>query len=197
MRNTLLSAAIAMSVFGVAQADVVTFSPFDIDAISPAAIYRASPDGAYLSGASSDGSVGFRYNVATGQVDLLSMYPLNINNAGTIAGWLPVNGGTSLGGTDTGAYAPIGTDPIALTNTFLVNSDAYGISDNGTLVGLSSDFAGLNGIGSAYVWTAATGMKKLPVNTPIRYSRANGISTDGHIIYGWNNDTTGFRSGVI
>ncbi|MEO7325598.1 MAG: hypothetical protein ABIW82_12285 [Dokdonella sp.] len=197
MRNTLLSAAVAMAVCGVARADVVTFSPFNIDAISPAYIYRMSPNGAYLSGSSADGSTGFRYNVKTGQVDLLSMYPLNINNAGTLSGWLPVNGGVPMGGTDTGAYQPLKSEPIAIPDPLLVNSDAYGISDDGTVAGLSSDAAGMTGIGSAYVWTAAAGMQKLPVNRPTKYSRANGISTDGHIIYGWNDDLTGFRTGTI
>ncbi|MEO6688176.1 MAG: hypothetical protein ABIS07_00115 [Dokdonella sp.] len=200
MRNTLLSAAITIAVCGVASvahADVVAFSPFDISAISPAYIYRMSPDGAYLSGTDSSGSTGFRYNVATEQVDLLSMYPNNITDTGTLVGWLPVNGGTPNGGTDLGAYVPIGSDPIALSSPILEDSDAYGMSDDGTVVGLSTTSGGMLGRGGAYAWTAAAGMKMLPVNRPIRSSRANGISKDGHIIYGWNDDTSGYRSGTI
>ncbi|QBB71203.1 hypothetical protein ELE36_13040 [Pseudolysobacter antarcticus] len=197
MRNTFLSAAIAMAVCGVVHADVVTFTPFDIAAISPAYIYRMSPNGAFLSGTDSSGATGFRYNVTTGQADLLSMYPNNVTNTGTLVGWLPVNGGTPNGGTDLGAYVPLGSDPIAITNPMLEDSDAYGMSDGGTVVGLSTTKGGTPGIGSAYTWTAAAGMKMLPVNRPVRAARANGISQDGHIIYGWNDDLTGFRTGTI
>ncbi|WP_343786214.1 hypothetical protein [Dokdonella soli] len=192
-----MSAVIALAVCGVAHADVVTFSPFDISQISPASIGRLSPNGAYLVGTNSTGATGFRYNMATRQVDLLTMGVLGVNSAGTLAGALLVNGGTSQGGTDTGAYAPIGSNPVAISNPLLEDSGAYGISDDGTLVGLSTTHTGIQGVGSAYVWSAAAGMKKLPVNRTIAYSRANGISTDGHIIYGWNDETYGFRTGVI
>lgn len=198
MRNTFLFASIAMAICGVAHADVVTFTPFDLEGISPAYIFRASPDGAYLSGTDTSGAVGFRYDIKSGHTDLFpNFYPLNMNNAGTLAGWVGVNGGVPNGGTNTGAYVPIGMDPIEIANPLLVNSGAYGISDDGTLVGLSSTSSSIVGAGGAYIWTAATGMKMLPTNRPARYSRPNGISTDGHIIYGWNDDLTGFRSGTI
>lgn len=73
-------------------------------------------------------------------------------------------------------------------------SEAYGVSDNGIAVGLAYDETN-NPI--AFRWTSAEGMTRLPVNRPDTYSRANGISRDGSVIYGWNDQDTGYRSGVI
>ena len=73
-------------------------------------------------------------------------------------------------------------------------SEAYGISDNGVAVGLAYDETN-NPI--AFRWTAREGMTRLTVNRPDTFSRANGISHDGSMIYGWNDQDTGFRSGVI
>jgi hypothetical protein len=73
-------------------------------------------------------------------------------------------------------------------------SQAYGVSDDGVAVGLAYDPAG-NAI--AFRWTAADGMTRLPVNRPNTYSRANGISGSGGVVYGWNDHADGYRSGVI
>lgn len=73
-------------------------------------------------------------------------------------------------------------------------SQAYGMSDNGIVVGLAYD-ASPNPI--AFRWTAESGMSRLAVNRPQTFSRANGISADGNTIYGWNDHEDGFRSGVI
>jgi uncharacterized membrane protein len=73
-------------------------------------------------------------------------------------------------------------------------SQAYGISDNGIAVGLAYDPSG-NPI--AFRWTAGGGMTRLPVNRPQTYSRANGISGNGSVVYGWNDHVDGYRSGVI
>jgi len=73
-------------------------------------------------------------------------------------------------------------------------SAAYGVSDDGTAVGLAYDKTG-NPI--AFRWTAATGMKRLPVNRTDTFSRANGISHNGSIVFGWNDQTDGYRTGVI
>lgn len=73
-------------------------------------------------------------------------------------------------------------------------SEAYDVSDNGIAVGLAYDETN-NAI--AFRWTAEEGMTRLPVNRPSTYSRANGISTNGAVIYGWNDQDTGARTGVI
>lgn len=73
-------------------------------------------------------------------------------------------------------------------------SQAYGISDAGVAVGLARDPSG-NAI--AFRWSAAEGMSRLAVNRPDTFSRANGISANGETIYGWNDQVTGYRSGVI
>jgi probable HAF family extracellular repeat protein len=73
-------------------------------------------------------------------------------------------------------------------------SQAYGVSDNGVVVGLAND-ANFNAL--AFRWTSTDGMARMPVNRPDTYSRANGVSGSGDVIYGWNDQETGFRSGVI
>ena len=73
-------------------------------------------------------------------------------------------------------------------------SQVYGVSDDGTVVGLAYDPSG-NPI--AFRWTAADGMTRLPVNRPQTFSRANGISGSGSTIFGWNDRADGYRSGVI
>ena len=73
-------------------------------------------------------------------------------------------------------------------------STAYGVSDGGVVVGLAYDETN-NPI--AFRWSAAEGWSRLPVNRPAKYSRANGISKDGSTVYGWNDQETGYRSGVI
>ena len=73
-------------------------------------------------------------------------------------------------------------------------SSAFGVSDDATAVGLAYD---ADGRAIAFSWTAADGMSRLPVNRPGTASRANGISRDGRLVFGWNDQTDGFRSGVI
>ena len=73
-------------------------------------------------------------------------------------------------------------------------SQAYGMSDNGVVVGLAEDPTS-NAI--AFTWTAGAGMTRLPVDRPTAFSRANGISADGDTIYGWNDQLDGYRRGVI
>jgi hypothetical protein len=73
-------------------------------------------------------------------------------------------------------------------------SSAFGVADDGTAVGLAYDETG-NPI--AFAWNAAEGMTRLPVNRPDTFSRANGISHDGSVVFGWNDQSDGYRSGVI
>jgi uncharacterized membrane protein len=88
----------------------------------------------------------------------------------------------------------IPSDPTWGQGTGQGVSTPYGVSDAGVVVGLAYD-ATNNPI--AFRWSAAEGWSRLPVNRPNKYSRANGISKDGSTIYGWNDQQTGYRSGVI
>jgi uncharacterized membrane protein len=73
-------------------------------------------------------------------------------------------------------------------------SSSYGVSDNEIVVGLAQNTDG-NAI--AFRWTQGGGMVRMPVDRPDTYSRANGISGDGGVIYGWNDREDGYRTGVI
>jgi uncharacterized membrane protein len=151
-----------------------------------------------------NGSSAWRWNKDRGSVDM--------------TGFLSSNGMNSWGQPVAGAYTATGDMADASAAIYYSNSDlvggpvvigafpgggggfdqgsgeAYGISDNGIAVGLAYD-ATNNPI--AFRWTQADGMTRLAVNRPDTFSRANGISRDGSVIYGWNDQDTGFRSGVI
>ena len=73
-------------------------------------------------------------------------------------------------------------------------STAFGVSDEGTAVGLAYDKTAHP---IAFIWSAANGMSRLAVNRPDTFSRANGISGDGGTVFGWNDQADGYRSGVI
>jgi uncharacterized membrane protein len=101
----------------------------------------------------------------------------------------------ALGYSDIETTGPvlIGAYPGAVPlDNFL--SQAYGVSDDGTVVGLAND-PFTNAI--AFRWTATGGMTRLSVPRPNNYSRANGISGNGEIVYGWNDHDDGYRSGMI
>ena len=160
-------------------------------------ITKISANGAYAVGSTFTLN-GFRWTASTGTEELLPQldFSLGINDAGTVAGAIPENGGVSNGGRDLGAYLAVEADPVQLTNPLQTNSDAYDIADDGTVVGLSFE-DNFVGAAVAFVWTAADGMSALPVNRPDNYSRANTISADGHVIAGWNDQDDGYRSGVV
>ncbi len=73
-------------------------------------------------------------------------------------------------------------------------SQAYGVSDDGVVVGLAQN-PDNNAI--AFRWTQAGGMTRMPVDRADTYSRANGISGNGDVVYGWNDREDGYRTGVI
>jgi uncharacterized membrane protein len=73
-------------------------------------------------------------------------------------------------------------------------SVGYGVSDTKVAVGLAYD-AGGNAI--AFRWDAGNGITRLAVNRPGNYSRANGVSADGSLAWGWNDQDDGFRSAVL
>ena len=75
-------------------------------------VTKVSANGKYVVG--SDNVFGYRVITATNVTQTLTGLDvaLGINNFGTIAGAVPVNGGAANGGTDLGAYAPLGADPV-------------------------------------------------------------------------------------
>jgi probable HAF family extracellular repeat protein len=159
-------------------------------------VTKVSANGRFVAGSSA--GVGYRIITSTNAEQALPGLDvaLGINNFGTIAGAVPVNGGAANGGTDLGAYAPLGADPILLTDALQQDSNGYDISDDGTVVGLSFD-DGFVGPAVAFKWTSKEGMVALPVNRPANYSRGNAISSDGSVIAGWNDQDDGYRSAVI
>lgn len=80
----------------------------------------------------------------------------------------------------------------------VTKSVAFGVSNGGaTVVGLA--FQGDHcGVPSAFRWDAATNTTtalEVPANTT--QSRANGVSRDGSVIWGWRTDETGFREAAV
>jgi uncharacterized membrane protein len=190
MRVLLISAAVSLGLSGLAHASGV-FIPIETPNVT---LGKVSANGAYAVGSSFDG--GFRWTAATGAEETLPEIPvaLGVNNDGTIAGAVI----RTLDGVDyqLGALAPVGSTPVQLTAPLDDASNAYDVSDDGTAVGLSF-FHDFSGEAVAFVWTADEGMTALPVNRTDTYSRANVISSDGHVIAGWNDQEDGFRTAVI
>jgi uncharacterized membrane protein len=151
--------------------------------------------------AGSAGAAGWRWNKARGVVLLDGFTSANGMNS-----WgQPVAGSTVDGDGNTiaalafsnfdvaGGPVPVGGYPGgAPQDAFL--SSAYDASDDGVVVGLALDDASRY---FAFRWTAAEGMTQLTVNRPANASRANAVSADGSTIIGWNDQDSGFRSGVI
>ena len=194
MRRLILATAIAVLLPAAAVHAAGEFIPIDTPSVQ---LTGVSPNGEFAVGAISY-TAGFRWTAASGAQDLVP--GLNsaqgINNAGTIAGSVAENGGAIEGGRDLGAFAAVGEVPVLLTDTLQTNATGYGISDDGTVVGLSFD-DGFVGEAIAYTWNATDGMTALAVNRPANYSRANAISADGHVIAGWNDQDDGGRTAVI
>src|SRR5262245_41528433 len=72
-------------------------------------------------------------------------------------------------------------------------SGSFGANDDGT-VGVGLAWNGCS-VARAFRWEESTGMVNLGVLGP-RSSRANGVSGDGRVVIGWDEDTTGFRRGA-
>ena len=162
-----------------------------------------SRNGRIAAGVTTSNTV-FRWNKDSGAVTLA-----NFDSAGGMNSWgQPVSGSYMPDGNPANAVAAlwytnselldgpevIGAYPGTGGGTGQGISTGYGVSDNGIAVGLAYDETN-NPI--VFRWTAAEGMTRLAVNRPDTYSRANGISRDGSVIYGWNDQNDGYRSGVI
>lgn len=158
---------------------------------------QVSPNGAYAVGSILNDSA-FRWTALGGIQELIPDMDnaQGINNLGTIAGSVAENGGADEGGRDLGATVAVGAAPVLLSNPLTTNSSGYGISEDGTVVGLSFE-DNFEGAAIAFAWDAASGMSALPTLRPQTYSRANAISADGHVIVGWNDTDMGERLGTI
>jgi uncharacterized membrane protein len=193
MRVLLVSAAVSFALCGAVHASG-TFIELQSPGVT---LTKISADGSYAVG-SSLAPAAFRWTAATGTEELLPELntAMGINDAGTISGSVPENGGSANGGRDLGAFLKVDAAPSLLTDTLQTNSNGYDISNDGTVVGLSFD-DGFVGPAVAFAWTQAEGMVALPVERPDNYSRANAISADGRVIVGWNDQDNGSRTAVI
>ncbi len=158
---------------------------------------QVSPNGAYAVGSILNDSA-FRWTALGGIQELIPDMDnaQGINNLGTIAGAVAENGGADEGGRDLGATVEVGGAPVLLSSPLTTNSSGYGVAEDGTVVGLSFE-DNFEGAAIAFVWDAASGMSALPTLRPQTYSRANAISSDGHVIVGWNDTDMGERLGTI
>ncbi|MGN6519336.1 MAG: hypothetical protein ACTHK2_07935 [Dokdonella sp.] len=108
--------------------------------------------------------------------DALDVAALAYSNSGLVGGPVEIGGMPGTSGLD-------GTLSVG-----------YGVSDTKVAVGLAYDDGG-NAI--AFRWDAGSGITRLAVNRPGNYSRANGVSADGSVAWGWNDQDDGFRSAVL
>ena len=159
--------------------------------------HAVSYSGQYVS-ASRYGAMGIRWSVAESSETQIPTIQdaLGINNFGTIAGTVFVNGGAYQGGHHLAAFAATGAEPVVLDRTLAAHSIAFDVSDDGTVVGASFD-SPLHEGDVAFMWTAADGMSALPVPRPQHPSRATAISADGIMIVGWNGDDEGKPRGMV
>jgi len=194
MRSSFLAATIAAMLCGVAHAQV-TFMPLQTQG---AQLTKISGDGLYATGQVGLGGA-LRWTVFNSpQEEVVTglAHSGGINNWGSLSVSVPVNGGSTGGGTNVGAYVVTGSSvPVPFTSTLSDNSDAWDLADDGTMIGSSSDQSFITS--NAYVWTPANGMSLLPVNRPNRYSRADRISADGRTIIGYNDQNSGQRTAVV
>ena len=191
MRISLLAAAVSLVLCGAVHAEG-TFTTLQTPNL---VLTKISGNGEYAVGVIPN-TAGARWTASTGAEEILPglIDALGINNAGTVTGAVPENGGSNEGGRDLGAFAVVGSAPELLSNPLDTNSAGYDISDGGTVVGLS--FQDSFGGARAFIWNATDGMSALAVLRPEEMSRANAISADGRVIAGWNDGQYG-RSNMI
>lgn len=168
-------------------ANAASFTPMGQPGSQVAAL---SADGCVAAGNVSGG--GFRWRVGGAIVALdaaISVRALSASGryaAGSsldaerreVASWWDADGRVHrLGG------AP-GVDAISVV------SQAFGVTDEPRVVG------GVGSAASAFVWSPRTGLAVLPA-PDARGARAQGISDDGAIVYGWRETSAGERRGTV
>lgn len=197
MRHRLLATLLAATASGPAAAGEF----IELDAPGGQATW-ISPDGRTVVGSIAGEGGGWVWRAETGAVVLSGSSSL----AGLAGNGFPAGGSAPdpvSGLRQPAIWSAPDAQPLLLgglpgaTGLDGTLANTYGISgDAGTLVGLAYGDGTGAGNAHAFRWTAATGMTVLPKLTTERAARANGVSADGSVIWGWNDTSTGFRRGV-
>ncbi|MCE9595849.1 MAG: hypothetical protein K8S98_16800 [Planctomycetes bacterium] len=179
------AAALALADVGRAQA---TFFPFPQ---SGTFLNAVTPDGQWFAGADVLGGASFRYSVATGVEFFTSgssgLPDIAIGGSPVAATLVDTNGNEVAG-----LWTPSGSTLLPPLTSQSGNSitSAYAANDDASVVvGLGWITAGK---ARAFKWTQATGTVDLGALGPMS-SRANGVSGDGSVVTGWDEDPTGPR----
>jgi len=173
--------------------------------------YFSLGSGLTASGVSSDGSVvvgnnggqNFMWTQQTGVILIGGVGPQNyggqtdVSGDGMLISATRVNPDTSLGelssyNVSTQTWTSHGSLGSSSGNSA---SSAWGISSDGlTIVGL-----GWVNAGSAHAikWTAAQGVEDLGSSVSGSSTRANAANSDGTVIAGWQDSSSGFRQGAV
>jgi probable HAF family extracellular repeat protein len=198
LNRTLIAAGLALALAG---GNAAAASFMTIDAAQNGFLQAMSRDGHIVAGSYVGGGLyagAWEWRQGAGYQDLPLLTAQGMNSWGQpIAGDIVDGGGYEVAATyysDSGANPTVvGPYPGSQPQDIFWSS-SYGVSDNGIVVGLAQNTDG-NAI--AFRWTQGEGMVRMPVDRPDTYSRANGISGSGGVIYGWNDREDGFRTGVI
>ena len=171
----------------------------------------ASADGSIIVGNVSSGSIAFprafRWTVQTGMVLLPTLNPgaLSSANAITPDGRMIVgqSGGRAALWDENQNVSSLGEFPNGFPGSIYT---ASAVTANGhTVVGLGEYNAG-QGLGEAFIWDAATGMRRLGLVLTTEFGvnlggwglfDATGISADGAVIAGYGFDPQGFQEGWV
>jgi hypothetical protein len=196
MRNSLCASLILSLLAGHATAG--TFTDLGVDGIS---LTSLSVNGHIASGVIGT-SGAWRWTQDSGVVAMdgfVNSYGMNSYAQPIVGSYSATNPATAAAAMYFSNSGIVGVDPIPADPTWGQGtgqgvSTAYGVSDDGVVVGLAYDATNLP---IAFRWSMAEGWSRLPVNRPNKFSRANGISRNGSTIFGWNDQQTGYRSGVI
>lgn len=156
-----------------------------------------SPDGSTVIGG---GDGGWIWTAETGAVIL----PSSLNAVALAGNDFPLAGSAANpaeGNREEAAiWTAIDAEPMLLgglpggeqCDAFFTSS--YGMSGDGSVVvGLAWENCS---VAHGFQWTEEGGMIALPKLTTDRAARANGVSADGSIIWGWNDELTGYRRAV-
>ncbi len=190
MRNPILGFLILAAVAASASAQA-TLTNMGGNAPRPQSM---TPDGMWITGVDFNG--GFRWSSGSG----FEAITMGFNGTPDVAlGGSPVSATfVNLNGDEeAGQWTPSGVTLLGgiggQSGTSI--SSVYGCNNDGSaVVGLGWVNAGQ---AHAFKWTQSTGMVDLLAQNPNRSSRANGISGDGTLVVGWDEDITGPRRAAI
>lgn|GEM_PF-1304794 len=183
----------ALALLGLVAADAPRAGEFAVLGVPGAQIAALSADGCIAAGGVSGSGGGFRWTVGAGVQRLeaaISVRALSASGryaAGSsldadlreIASYWDADGRLHrLGGVP-------GIDAIS------VISQAFGVTDAPVVVGSVGRSA------AAFVWSAGAGMRLLALPDGDAAARAQGVSDDGRLVFGWSEARDGRRRGVL